>query len=573
MNTKNKLLLGTLLCASLSVSLASYAADTKSKALTLDDLTYTYEEMLSFDVQQYISQNAPHLNEHAEAISHYAGLSGTSPRVLIALIELETGLITNKKGDVNLPFGVLSSKFGFIEQLKEISDQVLLHRHQRSSAKNAFIDKKSLKLKKTLQKLFPDFEFSTPSKTSSQSRSSAKKAAASVSASSSLPAWNYFSLPYPVGETWYIGGAHANDGGTGVHSSLDLSTGGFGWGADLSNIWVTAAAPGTVKVHSSCFMEIIHDGGWSTTYYHMSDLQFATGASINRDAAIGHYASNYNQAVCNGGSSTGPHLHFSLKKNGYQHSLNNVYLSGYKIKATSNTSYDTNCNLFNLSQWNGTWCAGNFFNPGVDVYSGLTVNPLNGTANTKLYYKMVISDAPSDANRIRFQTWGGTGDADLYVKKGGVPTLTDYDCRPFENGNREICDTSSGLSSSISGTWYAMINGASTFQNLSLGVNHSGWYDISSINQQSGTWNRSYINVPDGISKLEVIVSGGTGDPDLYLNFGTEPTGTNWQCRPYKDAGYAEICTINNPSEGTWHIGIYSYTALSNVSMKARWHP
>ncbi len=569
MNFNKKLAFAISFIISFSINSIAYAVELKNNTLSQDDLTYTYEEMLTFDVQQYIKINAPHLNEYAEAISHYAGLSGTSPRVLIALIELESGLITNQNANTNQPFGELSDKFGFIEQLKEVSEHSLLYRHDKSNTNNVFLEQKQADLAQTLHRLYPDFKVNSKR----NKRRQLNLLTPSIEAAAISPAWNYFSLPYPVGETWYIGGAHANDGGTGVHSSLDISTGGFGWGADLSNIWVTAAAPGTVKVHSSCFMEIIHDGGWSTTYYHMSDLQFATGASINRNAYIGHYASNYNQAICNGGSSTGPHLHFSLKKDGYQHSLNNVYLSGYKIKAASNISYDTDCNLFNLSQWNGTWCAGNFLNPGVDVYSGLTVTPINGTANTKLYYKMVVSDAPVDANRIRFQTWGGTGDADLYVKKGGVPTLTDYDCRPFENGNREICDTTSGLSSSISGTWYAMIHGAATFQNLSLGVNHSGWYDIPSMSQSSGTWNRSYINVPDGIAKLEVIVSGGTGDPDLYLNFASEPTDSNWQCRPYKSASVAEICTIDNPSEGVWHIGVYAYSAFNNVTMKARWHP
>ncbi|WP_409485374.1 trypsin-like serine protease [Arsenicicoccus dermatophilus] len=38
-------------------------------------------------------------------------------------------------------------------------------------------------------------------------------------------------------------------------------------------------------------------------------------------------------------------------------------------------------------------------------------------------------------------TSGGTGDVDLYVKKGDVsfPTTTDYDCRPYRYGNAESC--------------------------------------------------------------------------------------------------------------------------------------
>jgi hypothetical protein len=34
----------------------------------------------------------------------------------------------------------------------------------------------------------------------------------------------------------------------------------------------------------------------------------------------------------------------------------------------------------------------------------------------------------------------GSGDADLYVKKGSQPTTRSYDCRPYANGSAESCD-------------------------------------------------------------------------------------------------------------------------------------
>jgi hypothetical protein len=33
----------------------------------------------------------------------------------------------------------------------------------------------------------------------------------------------------------------------------------------------------------------------------------------------------------------------------------------------------------------------------------------------------------------------GTGDADLYVRIGGAPTTTTFDCRPYKNGSNESC--------------------------------------------------------------------------------------------------------------------------------------
>ncbi|MEO8800927.1 MAG: PPC domain-containing protein [Polyangiaceae bacterium] len=36
-------------------------------------------------------------------------------------------------------------------------------------------------------------------------------------------------------------------------------------------------------------------------------------------------------------------------------------------------------------------------------------------------------------------TLSGTGDADLYVKKGAAPSTTSYDCRPYRYGSNEVC--------------------------------------------------------------------------------------------------------------------------------------
>ena len=33
----------------------------------------------------------------------------------------------------------------------------------------------------------------------------------------------------------------------------------------------------------------------------------------------------------------------------------------------------------------------------------------------------------------------GTGDADLYVKRGAAPTTSSYDCRPYKSGSAETC--------------------------------------------------------------------------------------------------------------------------------------
>ena len=73
---------------------------------------------------------------------------------------------------------------------------------------------------------------------------------------------------------------------------------------------------------------------------------------------MGIYANNKNAALCEGGSSTGPHLHFSLLKDGRHVSLQDVHLGQYRVNIGS-YNYDNNCSRFNLFDVsnNRTMCA------------------------------------------------------------------------------------------------------------------------------------------------------------------------------------------------------------------------
>ena len=76
------------------------------------------------------------------------------------------------------------------------------------------------------------------------------------------------------------------------------------------------------------------------------------------------------------------------------------------------------------------------------------------------------------------------------------------------------------------------------------------------------------IEVPAGKSQLVVASSGGSGDADLYVKFGSAPTSTSYDCRPYK-SGNTETCTLNAPKAGTWHVQLSGFNAFSGVTLKA----
>lgn len=77
---------------------------------------------------------------------------------------------------------------------------------------------------------------------------------------------------------------------------------------------------------------------------------------------------------------------------------------------------------------------------------------------------------------------------------------------------------------------------------------------------------RFTMQVPAGASNLVFNTSGGTGDADLYVRFGTAPTTSTYDCRPYR-SGNAESCSFASPQAGTWHVMLRGYAAFSGVSL------
>ena len=82
-----------------------------------------------------------------------------------------------------------------------------------------------------------------------------------------------------------------------------------------------------------------------------------------------------------------------------------------------------------------------------------------------------------------------------------------------------------------------------------------------------GAQKQYYIDVPAGRS-LSVTTTGGSGDADLYVRFGAQPTTGTWDCRPYR-SGNNEVCTISNTQNGRYHIMLNAYSTYSGVTLKA----
>ncbi|MGS0497208.1 M23 family peptidase [Pseudoalteromonas sp. S1727] len=361
--------------------------------LAVDDTQFVFNNaLLNEDWDNFFALYAPALQDKQELILHWAGFTSINPKIILALIEQQSGLLSNPDADFNNPLSGLSDEQGFDAQVEDVTtklsqrfyafkqwqeSQVTAKESQStrtaitnsasvnsSTAATAALvsmlnKRKKLAVEKgkanhvssnlidflaTFDSLFPD--------SSVQLQRSPKNEIHSID-QQALAASFSMDLPWPSGY-WYSGGAHSNTGSGYPYSSLDFNNGSGGWGSNTP--YVQAAHGGTVTRFSSCNIRVTHSSGYSTNYYHMSNLQYNSGDYVQPGAWLGRYANSYNQALCEGGQSSGPHVHFTLLYNGQQVSLHNQYISGHRIDVgTSN--YDDNCNRFYFERNGYRTCA------------------------------------------------------------------------------------------------------------------------------------------------------------------------------------------------------------------------
>ncbi|MGQ0713415.1 MAG: pre-peptidase C-terminal domain-containing protein [Gemmatimonadaceae bacterium] len=93
--------------------------------------------------------------------------------------------------------------------------------------------------------------------------------------------------------------------------------------------------------------------------------------------------------------------------------------------------------------------------------SGVARTGLSGATGTQRFFKIVV---PAGTTKLTITMSGGTGDADLYVRFGQLPTLGTFDCAPFLGGNAESCT----FDNPAVGTWFIMLDAFAAYAGARL---------------------------------------------------------------------------------------------------------
>ncbi|GGY43984.1 peptidase M23 [Bacterioplanes sanyensis] len=325
-----------------------------------------------FSWQSALQQRAPQWLPHAENLSHWAGVASLNPQLLLALLEANGQQLSSPSSELKPLWGErneqpLAQQLGeqmltlshYFYAFEQDSQRVLSSPYNASTwALWQAFKAAGLPASEQLRAVLDSYQALFPK------AFVAEAPAPMTLRQASTPPRDLMQWPWRQGYYWKANGAHSNTGSGYPLSSVDVSYDWPRWGGRTYS--VTAAHSGRVTVYSRCNMRITHPSGWQTNYYHMEDIEVSSGDWVDINTRIGTYANDRSTALCQGGSSTGPHLHFSLLYNGRYQSLQGVNLGPYVVNV-GNYNYDNNCNRYWLYHQGEqrSYCAWDWlYNPG-----------------------------------------------------------------------------------------------------------------------------------------------------------------------------------------------------------------
>jgi serine protease len=142
--------------------------------------------------------------------------------------------------------------------------------------------------------------------------------------------------------------------------------------------------------------------------------------------------------------------------------------------------------------------------PAIELSNGVTLAGLEVLADDTIRYKLIV---PNGASNLLFAMYGGTGDADIYVRYGAEPTNSLFDCRPFRGNNDEVCF----FPAPRSGVWYVNIKGFRDSAGISL---YNTYVDANYPYKEAATVEQ----LSNHRTRVTLTWKNGKRDVDIYRN-------------------------------------------------------
>ena len=238
-------------------------------------------------------------------------------------------------------------------------------------------------------------------------------------------------------------------------------------------------------------------------------------------------------------------------------------------------------------------------NDGVAVTGLKSINNGNSAENVQYFYV----DLKDNLSELQVKTFGGRGNADLYIQKDYIPSTSQIginddfiDIGITEEISQDASSTktldqstnpgpeeSVHLFAAEPGIYYIVVQGYGRFSEVSIqadftyaptnvdpedaieltdGIEHGPMTGYSGLEQHF------YIEVTTGVERLEVDLAKGFGEATIYMRHELVPTQLTFDHASAAHDSNDKI-GFNNPTPGRWNIMITSQKVFSNVFITA----
>ena len=158
----------------------------------------------------------------------------------------------------------------------------------------------------------------------------------------------------------------------------------------------------------------------------------------------------------------------------------NVTVNGDTLVESTETFFINVTNVVGIQLADGQGLGTIVRDDPIPLANGVAATGLAAVAGQNFLYAI---DVPPGRTTLDFNTGGGTGDADLYVKFGAIPTFAIADCKSEGSTTVESCT----FTSPAAGTWYVIVNAYSDISGVNLTATYAPALATLSISDASVT--------------------------------------------------------------------------------------
>ncbi len=199
----------------------------------------------------------------------------------------------------------------------------------------------------------------------------------------------------------------------------------------------------------------------------------------------------------------------------------------------------------------------------VVLENGEAETNLSGAQASLSYFQI---DVPEGASNLRFALSGGSGDADIYVREGSMPTVDTYDHRPYLNGNNETV----AIETPEAGTYFVMLRGYYAYNGAQL----LATFDAPVDDDQSTFTSNGVVAIPDNNSQgatsvIDVTRSGNSGYINVSINISHTYRG-DLTVKLYTPSGASATLASASSDSGDDIVQSYRFNA-STIQSQGQW--